>query len=424
MTRAIPILVACLLGACAANPRVEPGSDDSFGAVANSLVGSPQQGVDAAEYVDREEATFSLGDEAAARGPAGTTADAPAVAVDASSSAPTVDAFGPGAGDAADDLQPHGNESLPNLERSLRDRLAGDDPVDAALELAALLCDLERHGEAVWVLLTARSKVAEPLLEIALASVRRDLGERHLAVAGLRALRRQQGPLALHPAVLFELAELEWLEGDRAGASTTIAELSQLHGDDEWSQKGAAAIAALRREVAEAKAPTRVKVRDLLGNLRGAPSVMVRLRTFEHLLRIARRAESQSPSTAALERRVLAIGLDDDAPAVRARAIQLGPPASDLEDPAILTRFCRLALADADPLVRRTAAPRVVELIGPSATDLLLQAMATESDAAAFSAMHAALASIPGAQQPPAVDAADPESRQRAVMEWRQRWGS
>ncbi|MFO1078841.1 MAG: hypothetical protein U1E73_14055 [Planctomycetota bacterium] len=262
------------------------------------------------------------------------------------------------------------------VERNLREELAGPEPTAAALELTALLCGLERHRDAVEVLQEARRRSKDQRLAIALAGVQRDLGQRHLAVAELRSVRRDVGAAGLHPAVLCDLAELEWLEGEREAAAATLAELRRVHGDDRWCKANEPALGALEADIARHDAPTRIGERDLFGNLRGAPLATVRIATLNALMGRVR-AAAPSARRSALERRLLAIAGGDDSAALRVRAVQLGPPEGDDPD-----EFCAAALADADPLVRRAASQRTHELLGPAAAALLSRALATETDEA------------------------------------------
>lgn len=402
MRRVSAIMTAGLLLACAAGPTADAADPDSgsagFGAGSSTFVDAQPVGsapVDRAEHADLDTPA-----EAALR-----------EAVTGAGQAEPVEAS------AAPRVEPAAPTTLAGLERDLRSRLGGEEGVPAALELAALLCDLERHREALHVLTTMRSKRADPMLGAALASVHRDLGSRHLAVAELHGLRREQGAVALHPGLLLELAELEFLEGRRDDARATLTELLQAHADDSWTRAKKDELAAFARELGERASPQRVKLRDLLGNLRGAPQATVRQATLVELLRVSRRGGADAP-TRALERRILAVGCGDDSPAVRAKAIQLGPAAGD--EARI---FCAVALADEDALVREVAVARTVELLGEDAVTLLLIAMAQETDASAFTAQHEALTRLAGLTTAPAVDARDAASRRAAETEWRQRWG-
>jgi len=392
MRRVPLIVIMALLTACGAGPPVQTtASSGGFGATAHSFVDEPSpSSTPSSDY-----AVTNTPDEAIRR--AVDAAVVSRVAAAASTEKPPAD-------------------ELERLEADLRARLADDDPAAAALELAALLCDLERHAEAAEILAEARSRAAQPLLGAALASVRRDLGQRHLAVAELRSLRRSEGAIALHPGLLFELAELEWLEGDRAGARATLGELRQLHGESAWCVEHRDELAAFDQELANARAPQRVKLRDLMGNLRGAPTPTVRLATLTRLLEIVDDAQAP-PATRALKRRVIAIGCGDASAAVRAKAIQFGPPVAD--DPL---PFCRAALSDHDAFVRQVAARRTVTLLGEAAVDLLLDAMQRENDGPTVVVLHTELANLAGMTVAPPLDVDDAAARRAALEQWRQRW--
>jgi len=311
------------------------------------------------------------------------------------------------------------------LESDLRERLAkAADPAPAAIELAALLGDNERHEEALAVLAEARRRSSDARLRIAQASVHRDLGQRHLAVAELRAVCREQGALALHPGLLFEFAELLWLEGEPEAAKATLAELRNAHADDVWCQRNAGTLRALELEIAAQTTPSCVRIRDLLGNLRGAPVEIVRLRTLEDLVALAGSNGKASPAARAaswhdLRERAIAIACGDPSPTLRARAIQLAEPG-----PEQRATFFQLALADPSALVRRHAAECAAAKLGEGARRLLLDSLEQEQDVEAFLGIHAALASI--AVDAPLLSLAecgDAERRAATIQYWkRQAW--
>ncbi len=289
------------------------------------------------------------------------------------------------------DEAPAADDELRQLERDLRQELStAADPADCALELAGLLADLERHREALAVLTTARQRSANPALRVAIAGLQRDLGQRHLAVAELVAVRTEQGAVAMSPALQMELAELQWLEGSREAALATISDLRRAHAEAPWLAKHAAAVDALELEVGMQKAPNRVRIRDLLGNLRGAPGVLVRLRTLEELVKLADGLPAdRRDGGMSLRDRAVAIGLADDAGVVRARAIQLAAP--KVAAPEILFRT---ALRDADAIVRTVTAESSVERLRDGALPLLVEAIAIEQDPKVFRALHEAARSI------------------------------
>ncbi len=304
---------------------------------------------------------------------------------------------------------------LVQRERELREQLRGDGAVGAALDLAALLCDLERHREARGMLRVVRQRTPDHALTVALAGVERDLGQRHLAAQELEQLRESAGAAALHPGLLFELAELQWLEGNEAAALTTLEQLRRVHADDPWCTSNGEELAALAAEIREHDAPQRVAIRDLLGNLRGGPRPGIRLRTLEQLLKVARDPATKR-DLGALERRALAAAVADPSAAVRARAIQLGP--SETTD---RRAFFGVALADADPLVRGVAAARAVELLGRDAGPLLFARLLVEPDPATFRALDNELRGLVGQSVKSTLTLPTAADRLATVAAWQER---
>lgn len=298
-------------------------------------------------------------------------------------------------------------------EADLRRELAtAADPTPAALELVALLTESERCAEALAALEAARLRVPSPALRIARAGVLRDLGQRHLAVRELRALRRELGAAALHPHLLFELAELEWLEGDGDGAQQTLRELAATHGEDEWTKTHRAAREDLMRACQMAERPRRLAIRDLLGNLRGAPLATERLAVLEQLVR---GTGLEPAARGELTAKAVAIALVDEAEAIRARAVQLAAlPQDDLAE------FCQEALSDASPMVRQFAMQRCRELPRELAIPLLLHHLASESSWSVWQAAHGALQSWHPRLAPLSTQSvATAEDRQRVLAAWR-----
>lgn len=407
--RRILLVALGALAACAASATVEPIPSAGFGAGTTSYL-APASVADSAPAVpSASPPEDSIGSSVTAASVTGASALArPAEATSLPSNKAVVVA------------SPDG-DALRQRERLLRDSLRGPEPVTAALDLAALLCDLERHREAARLLKRTSTDTGDPVLAVALASVHRDLGQRHLAVAGLRGLRREQGALSLHPGLLFELAELEWLEGEGDAARQTLVELRRAHGKDPWIQANRKSLQALEKEIDTAAVPRLVAVRDLIGNLRGAPSPAVRLRTFDELVVIVRDRDT-APAVRALHRRILAIGAGDESAAVRARAVQMGPGPLIEPDETRTVAFVRAGLQDAAPFVRRVACRRAVELLAKAASPLLFAGLAEELDAETFRAFDAGLAELHGG---PVVeggfDADDPAARTAIVTAWRVR---
>lgn len=298
-------------------------------------------------------------------------------------------------------------------EADLRRELAtAVDPTAAALELAALLTQFERCAEALAAIDAARMRVPSPALRVARAGVLRDLGQRHLAVAELRALRRELGAAAMHPHLLFELAELEWLEGDGQGTQQTLRELATTHGDDEWTKTHRAAREELMTACQVAERPRRLAIRDLLGNLRGAPLATERLAVLEQLVR---GAGLEPAARSELRGKAVAIALVDEAEAIRARAVQLAEvPLDDLAE------FCQEALADASPMVRQFAMQRCRELPRELAIPLLLHHLAGESCWPVWQAARGTLQSWHPSLAPLSTQSvATAEDRQQVLAAWR-----
>lgn len=273
-------------------------------------------------------------------------------------------------------------------ERELRENLARcANPTEPALDLAGFLCSRERYAEALVVIDAARARSTDPRLRVARAGLLRDLGDRRMAATELRNLARERGAVDLHPSLLLEWAELEWMEGDTVAANAALDELSRNHGNEPWCVEQRAAIDAVLRGVATGKPPAALGPRDLLGNLRGSPEAGVRLAALERLMAFADAGEGG----AELAAQALTVALGDTASAVRARAVALVPPA------AVDGReFLVAALADESALVRCAAAVRAHDLAGAAAVDAVLDGLAGEEDAAAFVALHRALDDIVG----------------------------
>lgn len=330
----------------------------------------------------------------------------------------------PGRGEAGS-AAAGGDDELADFERSLREQIAtAAEPTSYALELAGLLADLERHREALAMLVGVRQRLAaagrtiDPVLQVAIAGAHRDLGQRHLAVAELEALLAARGALGLHPGLVFEIAELQWLEGKPTAAVATLAELRRGHVDSGWLASHTSDVQRLEHELANRAAPTRMRLRDLFGNLRGATEAIVRLQTLEELVRLADApapAAAGEPRIAAVAPMALAIAFGDVDGLVRARAVQLTGPVDGTEE------FCRAALADADARVRTAAVAKAVAWLGAGSRALLLDALTNEADPQAFRACHEALVGIVGNGPPmPPGSEAEAQARQIAVAAWRQ----
>src|SRR5262245_53720272 len=263
-------------------------------------------------------------------------------------------------------------------EAELRDQLrSAADPTPAALQLARVLDAEERLPDALTVLDQALARrPADPLLEVARAGVLRDLGRRDQAVAALRVLLERAGPAKLHPGLLFELAEIQFVEGETAAARATLNSLRLEHADDPWLRGSAAELSLLQRQVDDGARPVRLGSRDLLGNLRGSADAAERAHALEQLL----------PLGGLVAARAQAIAAADRAPEVRAAAVR-----QCVVDSAVLPEMIAVGLADPEPSVRRAAAARARELPAQQAVDLLLPTLAAEQDAETFAALNGAL---------------------------------
>ena len=300
--------------------------------------------------------------------------------------------------------------SIPRAtEVRLRERLATEaDPTDAALELVWLLDRSERHEHALQVLDAALRRLPDaPALQAARAGILRDLGQRHEAVAALVVLREKQGVKNLHPGLLVELAELQGMEGLRLAGQQTLSGLRAYHADHEWVRDRGAELAALDLAL-QAPKPDQIRVRDLLGNLRGCPDPVERLLAFEALLRLGGEARVRAE----------AVSLGDRESQVRARAVTEAQVQED-----VLAEFCSVALIDTAVEVRVAAAGRTTALPAVQASALLLRAMAVEDSPEAFCAIHAVLRRMAGSGNALSLDAAaDPVRRAAELAEWRKQW--
>lgn len=294
-------------------------------------------------------------------------------------------------------------------ERSLRHAFAlasdGGAVAAAGLRLAALLRDAERLPEALAAIEAGIARGGGLPLRVERAGLLRDLGQRHAAVAELRALHDEGH--ALHPSLRFELAELAWLEGEHAAAAA-IAHAAQADPDHTaWLASADATTRQIVADIAAGRGVQFLRVRDLLGNLRGAPLPSQRIAALERLL-----DRPRLPDAVALEvvERSLSIALRDPSPAVRAQALALAPAVDGIAADA-----AAIGLADPMPLVRAAAARRAAAAPGADSVGDLLAALAVEHDAAAFRDIHDALARLlPGLPRLPSGGGADDQARAEA----------
>lgn len=290
-------------------------------------------------------------------------------------------------------------------EAELREQLAtAADPVPAAHELVARLGADERFDEALAVVVAARQRSDSLKLGVLQASVLRDLGQRHAALAELLRVRSEVGDAGFAVALQLEVAELQWLEGQKADAVATLGKLRSAL-DDRVPAATRARIERLASEIGASAVPRTIAGRDLLGNLRGAPSATARLAALDRLMR-----EGGEPE---LQQRAIQVAAGDEASSVRARAVQLATPAA-----ADREQFCRIALADPAALVRRFAVARTVELLGDAAARMLLDRLAVETDEALFVAIDAALSRLLPGNEPHPLAGGDANSRREVVAGW------
>lgn len=263
-------------------------------------------------------------------------------------------------------------------ERRIREELAhGPDPEEAALQLAASLAARERYHDALAAVEAALGRrPSDGRLLVARAGLLRDLGMRAEAALVLSRLLGENGASDLHPGILLELAELQWLEGEPAAALGTIGQLRVAHGDSRWVAARAEAILALEREASSGPRPLSLKLRDLLGNLRGAPNPAARLAALRRLLQVG----------GEISTRAVATGVVDGDPAVRVAALE----GAQLDGDALL-ELAAAMLNDPSCGVRVAAASRLAATADPAAVPPLLGALAVEQEEAAFTAMAGAL---------------------------------
>jgi hypothetical protein len=344
-------------------------------------------------------------------------APAPVAAVGATE-ARVVDSLAPSAVPAAAsrpvEAMPVAADSERDHERRLRHDLAtAEDPVPAAIELVAWLCSEEQHEDALAVLDAALARRPADALRAVRVGVLRDLGRRHAAVAALRALRTDVGIERMAPRLLFELAELEWLEGDGPAAAATLRILVDTHAGDAFVVATADARKRLATEVAAGGKPERMRVRDVLGNLRGAPEAADRLQALDHLATPSMRAEDGGIAALA---QAVAIGLGDPAEVVRARAVAFAEP-----EPELRAELVAAALDDPSPLVRQQAVARLAEWRPAEAEATAMQHLEHEADPTTFLALGRTLATWLAAPMPTLAQASSPAGRAEVVVSLRRR---
>lgn len=286
------------------------------------------------------------------------------------------------------------------------------DAVEELLDVAATLADVELHADALRSL-DASVHAADLRVAMARADLLRDLGRRHDALAAMRGVRDRLGAAAIDPRVLFEIAELERLEGERASARRTIAAIRELHGDAAWTRANGARLAVVDGQLAAGEPVRAMSARDLLGNLRGAPEPVERLAALRSLLD---GASADTVEAASVRERAVTIALGDDAEPVRLAGVEAWT-----FDAAIGRDFVALALCDASPRVRRAAVAHAGHLPPAAAAALLFARMNQEEDVEVFLALHDGLrAAAGGGAAITPLDAATAAGRAAVVDRWRQ----
>jgi tetratricopeptide (TPR) repeat protein len=260
-----------------------------------------------------------------------------------------------------------------------------DERIAAVLEHVGALAANERYLDALATLDDALAAAPAPQWQAARAAVLRGLGRREVALDQLDALVAAVGPAELHPGLLFERAELAWICGRREAATTALAQLQRIHAGDVWLARHAAELDGLAAELRHAERAGRMRVGDLLGDLRGAPAVEVRTAAFLRAVE-ADAAGAEGMAEGELVARAVGIAAGDPEPHLRALAVRYADP-----DPAALAEFCAMALADPSPLVRSVAVQRATALPREAAATLLVAAMQSAPTAELHLQIHEAL---------------------------------
>lgn len=254
------------------------------------------------------------------------------------------------------------------------------DRVTEALELVTHLESEERHEDALHVLSQVDAKQSCTAVDVAIASLLRDVGRRREALDRL-CHARARDPSAFGPGLIFEMAELAWSCGDFEAASAALASLRETIEGDAFEKLHPVALAELRAGVARRSSPRTRKVRDLLGDLRGSADADSRLRTLRLLL--------EQQDDVGEKACMIAVG-DADARLRTIGVLRAVVPTGSLPE------FCAVALSDADASVRAAGARRADGLSAAERVPLLLPALAAESSAATFAEIDARLCAAMG----------------------------
>ena len=307
-----------------------------------------------------------------------------------------------------------------NKERVLRNAFANataSGQAQAALNLAGFLVQQERHESALFVIEAAIERQRTTALRIARASLLRDIARCDLAMSELRGVVREVGVDKVSPGTLFDLAQIEWVNGDAAAAAETLRRMQHQYAGDAWIQNHAAELEEWYRRITTTHARqdslANGEMRDMFALLRAAPNISGRLKILDSLARPAAQAGDTSDGRHPIRLRAIAIACDDEATAVRARAVQLAAANGMTDLP-----FWQAALKDTAPSVRLFAASGAASQHQKLAAPLLLTAIEQEQDPQAFAAMHRSLAKVLKVTIP-VIDKNSPNDRQAAVLHWK-----
>ncbi|MCK5944742.1 MAG: hypothetical protein KAI24_22325, partial [Planctomycetes bacterium] len=208
---------------------------------------APDRGADAADAVAPDDAAAAAGAPADAAlvelGAAGATRPTPADAVSPIASVDERTAtlpapVPPSAGDVR------------ATERDLRNAFAAAvDPSDAALQLASFLVHQERYPEALHICDLALERKRSVPVRLARAGLLRDVARNDLAAVELRDVVRELGRERVSAGTLLELAQVEWLAGQRDEAGATMRDLLRIHADSPVLEERAESIREWHRRI-------------------------------------------------------------------------------------------------------------------------------------------------------------------------------
>ncbi len=273
------------------------------------------------------------------------------------------------------------------------------DPTSELLAEVARFDAEEQHAQALRLLEDAMERREfSAALATARAGVLRDLGRRGDAFRQLCVLRdRDEGSFG--PGLWFELADLACGLGEFDCAAAALASLRGSVAGASYVKLRGADVDALQRCVAKRETPRSVRVRDLLGDLRGAEDPARRMAVLRML-------ERQPEAVRDLAHRIAAVDPDGS---VRASVV-----AGAQVHPDHMVEFCAVALTDPDARVRRAGAERAASLAASDRVPLLLAALAAESDPATFVALDVGLCH--GSDLVPSDERQSQDAAQRAAL--------